>query len=593
MNKIKIKIYSYLLLVLGTIQFVNAQKKDENIGTEVVNVVKPYTPTISDAYKVKETPNIEDSETTQKEEVKYQIFSFPVASTFVPAKGKAAAVDKAKQEKLYQNYLTLGFGNYKTALGELFVTHELDKYQYAGGMFRHQSSQGGIDGAALDDAFGETSIQALYGYNRNETSFKVDLGYKNEAYNWYGLPLENPNYNPINASGVNPKHQYNTFTVGSELAISKSFFDKLNFNYVGFSDNYGSKENRFIIRPAFNLELGDTSVKTKLGVDYMNSSFETIYNLQTPDPAVATNIKKSNLIFSANPSFMILKDDLSVEVGAEVAYFSRMKDVFNGVKTDLDNEFFIFPKVKASYNVVREIMILFAGAEGGLKQNSYRDFVSQNKFLSPTLFLEPTNNQFNIYAGLKGKLMNTLAYNLKAGYDVSENVPLFKSNPYLSDPSENYSYGNSYAVVYDNVKTLSFFAELKADVNKDIALGVNVQANSFNTKYQEEAWNLPTLKAGFTSDFNIGKKWYAGTQLFYVGERFDAYTNYQGFANPDAKIKLESYFDINAHIGYKYNERLTAFIKGNNLANQNYQRWLNYPVQGAQVILGASYKFDF
>lgn len=589
----KIKIYTSLTLVLAASQFVCAQKKDENIGTEVVNVVKPYTPTISDAYKVKEVPVIEDQETTKKEEVKYQIFSFPVASTFVPAKGKAAAVDKAKQEKLYPNYATSGFGNYKTAFGELFISHEIDKFQYAGGMFRHQSSQGGIDGMRLNDGFSETALNAMYGYNRNETNFKLDLGVKNEAYNWYGVPLENPNFNTDDLDDILPKHKYNTYTVGSELAITKSFFDKVNLNFIGFTDNYGSKENRFIVKPAFNFVFGDTSVKTKFGLDYLNSSFESVYNLETPVPGVPTNIEKSNLIFSANPSFTILKDDLSIELGAEVAYFSRMKDIYNGVETDMNNEFYIFPKVKASYNVVKDIMVFFAGVEGGLKQNSYENFASQNKFLSPTLLLEPTNNQFNVYAGLRGKLANTVAYNLKVGYDSTENMPLFKSNPYLSDPTENYSYGNSFNVVYDNVKTVSFSGELKADINKNITIGINAQANSYNTKDQEEAWNLPTIKGGFTSDFNIGKKWYAGTQLFYVGERFDAFTNYQAFPNPDSKQKLESYFDINAHVGYKHNERLTFFLKGNNLANQNYQRWLNYSVQGAQAILGASYKFDF
>ena len=34
-------------LFLGSFQKTIAQKKDDNIGTEVVNVVKPYTPTIS------------------------------------------------------------------------------------------------------------------------------------------------------------------------------------------------------------------------------------------------------------------------------------------------------------------------------------------------------------------------------------------------------------------------------------------------------------------------------------------------------------------------------------------------------------------
>ena len=40
-----------VLLVAG-FQQLSAQKKDDNIGTEVVNVVKPYSPTISDAFKV-------------------------------------------------------------------------------------------------------------------------------------------------------------------------------------------------------------------------------------------------------------------------------------------------------------------------------------------------------------------------------------------------------------------------------------------------------------------------------------------------------------------------------------------------------------
>ena len=65
-----------LLLGFAGLQEAFAQKKDENLGTEVVNVVKPYTPTISDAFKVKETPVVEDEDNTQKEEIKYNIFSF-------------------------------------------------------------------------------------------------------------------------------------------------------------------------------------------------------------------------------------------------------------------------------------------------------------------------------------------------------------------------------------------------------------------------------------------------------------------------------------------------------------------------------------
>ena len=98
------KTFRYITAIVALCAGVKSysQKKDENIGTEVVNVVKPYTPTISDAFKVKETPVIEDEVNTDKEEIKYNIVSVPGASTFTPAKGKAAAVDKAAKEKIFK-----------------------------------------------------------------------------------------------------------------------------------------------------------------------------------------------------------------------------------------------------------------------------------------------------------------------------------------------------------------------------------------------------------------------------------------------------------------------------------------------------------
>jgi len=94
----QIKTYKTIfLLTLGLgISQVYAQEKEEkqDLGTEVVNVVKPYTPTISDAFKVKATPKLNDSVNTAKKKVTYSIFSVPVASTFTPAKGKAVAVKK-------------------------------------------------------------------------------------------------------------------------------------------------------------------------------------------------------------------------------------------------------------------------------------------------------------------------------------------------------------------------------------------------------------------------------------------------------------------------------------------------------------------
>jgi outer membrane receptor protein involved in Fe transport len=82
--------------------------------------------------------------------------------------------------------------------------------------------------------------------------------------------------------------------------------------------------------------------------------------------------------------------------------------------------------------------------------------------------------------------------------------------------------------------------------------------------------------------------------VFFVGDRKDQKLNTDiVYIVAPSPITLDSYFDVNAHVGFKYNDRLSAFLRANNIANQAYQKWLNYPVQGFQVVLGANYKFDF
>ena len=103
---------------------------------------------------------------------------------------------------------------------------------------------------------------------------------------------------------------------------------------------------------------------------------------------------------------------------------------------------------------------------------------------------------------------------------------------------------------------------------------------------------MPAIKVGANVEVAFTDKISAGADFFFTGERKDA----QQFSNilGDSSVRtLESYFDANVHVDYKFNERLNFFIRGNNLANKSYEKWLDYPVQGLQAVIGASYKFDF
>ena len=473
--------------------------------------------------------------------------------------------------------MTLAAGNYGTVNAELFVTENISNTDYFGGMLRHNSSQGGIKEVVLDDKLFNTALDLTYGSRTRTLSWNADAGYQHQVYNWYGI---RPNYfDQAIINAIDEQQTYHNLYLGGRLSLGDSFVKESSIKFNRFWDAFGSAENRFVLKPSFQFDIIEEKINVDLIVDYISGSFEKDFSGLNQIDYGFTN-------FGVQPSIAINKDDLSLNAG--VGFF------YSAAQESGESKFFIYPQITGSYKVVGDLMIAYAGIEGSLKQNSYKEFVDQNFFVSPTLGIAPTDQKYDIYLGLKGKLANSVSYNVRASYLNEQNKALFKSNGLTTTnaSTDGYIFGNSFGVVYDHVKTIGFFGELKADFSKNVSFGINGTFNSFSTDVEKDAWNLPELNVASTLDVTITPKWYAGLKFFFVGEREEQFADTsqpEGFQN----FTLKSYFDLNAHIGYKHNERLTFFLKGNNLANQDYQRWLYFPVQGIQVMAGASYKFDF
>ncbi len=552
-----------------------------------MNVVKPYTPTISDAFKVKETPALEDEDNTKKEPIKYSIFSFPVASTFTPSKGRAAGVDKPAEERLFKNYFTSGFGNYFNAFAELYVTQDVGDNDYVAGSVKHLSSNGGIKDLKLDDKFLNTAVDLTYGSKQKEFSWNGDVGYQIQKYFWYGLPqdygdLLTPAERHDAFEHANQTHTYHNAYIGGKIGFNESIFNVMTLKYDRIWDNYLSAENRFYVKPTLTFDAFGETIKTELSVDYVGGKFDKDYS-------GTTELKYGYTNFGIHPSFAMRKNDWSFELGAAVHYSLASEGG--------DSKLFVYPKASASLKVVGDLMVFYVGADGDLQQNSYRDFTNENPYVSPTLAIAPTDKKLDAYAGLKGKLSNYVSYDVRGSMIDEKNKPLFKANDYDEAVAiqDVYKYGNSFGVVYDEVRTLRFFGELKADFSKNVSFGINGTFQKFRVQNEAEAWNLPEIKVGASLDAMITPKWYAGADVFYVGDRKDHQTNLSilPIVAEDNIKTVKGYFDANVHVGYKYNQRLTAFLRLNNIGNQAYQKWLNYPVQSFQVMLGANFKFDF
>lgn len=560
---------------------VKAQQKDTNITTEEVRVVKAYEATVVDAFKIKENPEIGDEDNV-KREVKYTIYSFPVASTFSPAKGQAAAVDKDSLVPVFNNYALLGYGNYNTLQANLGIAEKVSEDVYVAGFLNHRSSQGGIAGVLTDDNYSKSNLDFNVGSRKLTNDWNLNFGASQQNYNWYGLPTENFAFTSEELNGRNFEQKYNDLHLGFRYNTQQGFFDGGSVIFNHFWDAYESNENHLSIKPKFNFDLEQTKLNIDLNIDYLGTDFVDQTNIGGK--------KESNyFIFAAEPSIKFSDENYDVQLGVGVANIS------GSTNDEKDNAFVVYPKIKANVNLVKNIVIAYAGAEGGVTNNSYANFVAENPFVSPDLTIAPTKQQFNFYVGMKGKLYHNISYNVRVSYLSEDNKPMFVSNPIASNllSSQTYQYGNSFGVTYDLVKTINAYGELNFNFTDDVTIDLVGEVNSYSAS-NNYVYNLPEAKISAKLNVKFSDQWFGGLNLYYLGKRNDlGYGNTEFEPLERKMVKVDSFADLNLNLGYKATDNWTIFAKGNNIFNQSVQMWSNYQVQGTQVLVGALYKFNF
>lgn len=580
MNPIRNSILFAALLLTA---FLSAQEKD--LGTETVTVVRSYAPTVSDAFKIKILPSLNDSIVGRKIPVQYSILSAPVASTFTPAKGRAAEVQRSEPEKLFNTYTALGLGNYNNALADFYTSLDFDRgRQLLDIGLNHFSSRGDIDGTPLDTDFYNTALDLTYARRDRDWDWNVGGGLEHRRYNWYGLPEAITEEGVI--SGIDEGQDYFKAELKGKVGLSDSYFSEAGITARHFRDAAESRENRLILQTGLELPVTEETLNLGIGLDYVGGEFANAPLTSTiPQPGIRYGYFQAGL----EPSLVLIREGLKLELGAKL--------VFGLDSEQSESNFYIYPSVRATYGLLEEMAVVYGGVEGGLRQNSYYDFSRENPYLSPTLMIMPTDQQYDAYVGIRGQLLPELSYNLKGSYRAENFLPLFLLNPQNEfRQSEGYAFGNSFRLFYDDVRTLGLFAELQLAVNRNFSIGVNATVNDYDTETDNPAWNLPNLEGTLLLDYQIGPQWSLGASLFYVGEREDLATiaiqNGVPEDFPASIVSLDGFFDANIRLGYHLNDQLSIFARASNLANNQYQRWANFRVQGFQVLGGVSYKFD-
>lgn len=574
------KKYTLLALIAAFSISMSAQKtkeqeEEDRLNGGSITVVKAYDPTISDAFKVNSTPQINDTTKVKKKPVTYRIFSVPVASTFTPATGRLNRLKSKKREKFYDNYARLGLGNYVNILGEFATNFEIDKDSDLGVFLNHNSSQGGINDVAADDSFSDTSLDLSYGARSKDYNWGITGGGRYRTANWYGDFAGSPvALTEDNDVGLN----YLSYGIGGKAEFFESTFQKIDVLFSGITSGEGASEIRVEVRPELYFNIMETEVNLGVEIDYLSGSFDTQPFFPVPENYGFINS-------GVNPSINLYGDNYKVELGARLNFLSDLENS--------ESTFKVYPDINASYILVEDVLVGYTQIGGGLDINSLQQFSQENIFLAPAVLITPTDRLIDATLGIKGKLSSSFGYKLYGGYRVEENRNFYTADTGFTavmNERRAFEYGNSFNIQYGDLNTTTLGAGLNYDVNNGLNIALNGQYMNYDVSngdlFSNIASHLPELTADLVAGYQINEAWNLGATFFYVGER-EAYRNGLGVET------LDGFADLNLDVTYKINPKLSVFLRGNNLTGGNYEFYAGVPVQNLQVLGGAVYKFDF
>lgn len=580
----------FILLLFGISMSFNGTAQRDTISTDKLIIIKQYSPTVNDAFKIKQKPSEKDTIKQTRQPVSYSFIDVPVASTFTPAKGTASGVRMSAPQKLYENYARFGAGNYSTIQADFYSNFELNNVRSIDIGFSHLSSQGGIDDVVLDDDFSDTSLDIKLTSKDRYFEWNTGIDLNHREINYYGLPeTYTSSLTQEEVNSIEPIQTYTKLEAFGEILFYDNILKKAKLNVQNFSDDYNSSEQFLNIESLLEIPVRYQTLSLKGDFSILNGVFDTsFYDLN--------EVNFQQFQAGLNPFIDLDYENLSVKLGAKAVFFNDFEES--------SSEVFFYPDVDAEFFLNNNSIKINVGLGGDLEMNTFENFSNNNPFVSPTLLVKPSDNKYNAYASFSSKLLDNLSLSAKARYSSTNDFAFFRANPDLENNSvaptkRNFDYQNSFDVTYNDLDIFSISADLSYQIESDLTLGFFGKYSNFSTEQGQEAWNLPEVELESYANYNFTKNWSFSASLFYVGERKDSMENVLIASNNlpissgSTITTVDGFLDVNASVEYKIMPRLSAFVNANNLLNNSYNRWQNYEVQGLQILGGLIYQFDW
>ncbi len=545
----KIQISAILFCAILIPASLNAQGTVEG---EQIDVVKPYQPVLSDAFKISDSPGRDTSVYTVPE-MNYGIKSEKASTQYEAAIIKAVKIKDDNIVKLYRSYIKAGFGNYTTPYGEVYINSLRSKNYSAGTHIYHKSSTGTISDVGFP-GYSDNRIK-LFGTRFFDTSsIDADVNYNRDAFHYYGFKTADTLISKkITEQIINTLD--GNFNWVSKNKDKDAIRYKFGVNAYGLQDSYLRQEGAFRFKADANKLLNDLRLGMDLDVDLATmkgTQFEGKSSLVRILPYLAYNEK-----------------DINLKGGVKV-----VSEGGNG-----STVFHFYPFVDIDYKLVEDFIVVFGKLDGDVRPNRFRKLLEENRYYSPYSVALNTDNKLSFKAGFRGAFSNAISYSTHIEYKNSNNEYL-----YVSDTSRTPL--NKFSIVYDDINELNIHGELTFRIKKKIRIQTDLDYHNYSPSLYARAYHKPMLELRLAGIYSIEDKINISLGIFHASGIYAL-----DFADGGKERKLDGYVDVNLGLEYRYSKILSLFLNFNNLGASNYERWINYPDQRLNILGGVTYSF--
>ena len=576
--------------LLFSFSTVFGQEEEVGLGVQEVTVIKSYTPSLSEVFKIREQPEVMDSIGREKRKVIYSISSVPVASTFIPSKGSAKVLQKKKSTPKYNATASAAFGNFNNILLDHAAQINLDRRQQVNWLVRFNGLLKDLPEPVLATNQNSALIHLGYRHNSNTLSSHSQVSFRTHSQNFYGL--QDPIRDPIILENLDPKQQLKYLSIQSQWQWFDTILKDADLTAHLTTDSFETNELELELNAKFQVSLGSIAINAEPSVRYLNNKFASDY-YTTLATEFASGISQVALSVSSGANRFKFK------VGATGVY---------GFGDDFEEtNIYILPLLDLSYKPKKGNITPFLRVSGALNQNSFRTITNRNPFTAPAIVLKNTEVPYFAELGLRTKIVSGWEFAINGHYQKATNTPLFKSFVF-DERNTDYTafrYANAFEVVYEEIEQIGLDVSVLAAFKNGGSLSLEAhwrdytltdEADSSILSDPKEAWNLPELQFNFKANIKIAQKLFVQSNIIFMGTRKHVYRNY--FINQpldrasESIVVLPSFVDAEVRITYQLNDRWEFYVKSENIFNAPQFQWANYQVYSTRFLSGIRYNFD-